>query len=50
MVRKMKPYWVNTSGNVLIKELLLLSDGTVFEDLDNLVNSRRKKLYMLMRV
>lgn len=44
--KELKPYWVNTSGNVLIKELLLLSDGTVFEDLDNLVNSQEKTIYV----
>ena len=44
--KELKPYWVNTSGNVLIKELLLLSDGTVFEDLDNLVNGQEKTIYV----
>ena len=28
--KELKPYWVNTSGNVLIKELLLLSDVNSF--------------------
>lgn len=44
--KELKPYWVNTSGNVLIKELLLLSDGIVFEDLDNLVNGQEKTIYV----
>ena len=43
--KKLDAYWINTSGNALIKELLLLSDGTVFEDLDNLVNSQEKTIY-----
>ena len=44
--KKLDAYWINTSGNALIKELLLLSDGTVFEDLDNLVNSQEKTIYI----
>lgn len=35
--KKLDTYWINTSGNILIKNLLLHSDGTVFEDLDSLV-------------
>lgn len=44
--KKLDAYWINTSGNVLIKELLLCSDGTVFEDLDNLVNGHEKTIYV----
>ncbi len=44
--KKLDAYWINTSGNALIKELLLLSDGTVFEDLDNLVNGQEKTIYI----
>ena len=44
--KELKPYWINTSGNALIKELLLLSDGMVFEDLDNLVNGQEKTIYV----
>ncbi len=44
--KKLDAYWINTSGNALIKELLLLSDGTVFEDLDNLVNVQEKTIYI----
>ena len=44
--KKLDAYWINTSGNALIKELLLLSDGMVFEDLDNLVNGQEKTIYV----
>ena len=44
--KKLDAYWINTSGNALIKELLLLSDGTVFEELDKLVNSQEKTIYI----
>ncbi len=44
--KKLDAYWINTSGNALIKELLLLSDGTVFEELDNLVNGQEKTIYV----
>ena len=44
--KELKPYWINTSGNVLIKDLLLCSDGTVFENLDNLVNGQEKTVYI----
>ena len=44
--KKLDAYWINTSGNALIKELLLLSDGTVFEDLDNLVKGQEKTIYV----
>ena len=44
--KELKPYWVNTSGNALIKELLLLSDSIVFEELDNLVNGQEKTVYI----
>ena len=44
--KELKPYWINTSGNVLIKELLLLSDGIVFEDLNNLVKGQEKTIYV----
>ena len=44
--KKLDAYWINTSGNALIKELLLLSDGIVFEDLDNLVNGQEKTIYV----
>ena len=44
--KKLDAYWINTSGNALIKELLLLSDGTVFEDLDNLVNVQEETIYI----
>ena len=44
--KKLDAYWINTSGNALIKELLLLSDGIVFEDLNNLVNGQEKTIYV----
>ena len=44
--KKLDAYWINTSGNVLIKELLLLSDGTAFEELNNLVNEQEKTIYI----
>lgn len=44
--KELKPYWINTSGNVLIKDLLLRSDGIVFEDLDNLVKEKEKTIYI----
>lgn len=44
--KKLDAYWINTSGNALIKELLLLSEGIVFEDLDNLVNGQEKTIYV----
>ena len=44
--KKLEAYWINTSGNVLIKELLVISDGIVFEDLDNLVNGHEKTIYV----
>ena len=44
--KELKAYWVNTSGNVLIKNLLLLSDGVVFDDLQNLVNGNEKIVFI----
>ncbi len=44
--KKLDTYWVNTSGNILIKNLLLHSDGTVFEDLDSLVKGKEKTVYI----
>ena len=44
--KKLDAYWINTSGNALIKELLLLSEGTVFEDLDDLVRGQEKIIYV----
>lgn len=44
--KKLDTYWVNTSGNILIKNLLLHSDGTVFEDLDSLVKEKEKTVYI----
>ena len=44
--KKLEAYWINTSGNALIKELFLLSDGIVFEELDNLVKRKKKTIYV----
>ncbi len=44
--KELKAYWINTSGNVLIKNLLLLSDGVVFDDLQNLVNGNEKIVFI----
>ena len=43
---ELKPYWVNTSGNILIKELLQHSDETVFNQLDNMVKGQDKTVYI----
>ena len=44
--KKLDAYWINTSGNILIKDLLLLSDSTVFDDLNNLINGQEKTIYL----
>ena len=44
--KELKAYWINTSGNVLIKNLLLLSDGVVFDDLQNLVNGNERIVFI----
>ncbi|WP_300345161.1 PD-(D/E)XK nuclease domain-containing protein, partial [Fusobacterium sp.] len=44
--KKLDAYWINTSGNILIKELLLLSDSTVFDDLNSLINGQEKTIYL----
>ncbi|WP_300329826.1 AAA family ATPase [Fusobacterium sp.] len=44
--KELKPYWVNTSGNILIKNLLLCSEGSVFEELDDLVKGKEKNIYI----
>ena len=44
--KELKPYWINTSGNILIKDLLLRSDGMVFEELNNLVKGQEKTIYI----
>ena len=39
-------YWINTSGNTLIKELLKNSDKTVFDTLNNLFNRKETVVYI----
>ncbi|MGY0394366.1 MULTISPECIES: AAA family ATPase [unclassified Fusobacterium] len=39
-------YWVNTSGNTLIKELLKNSDKTVFDILNNLFDRKETVVYI----
>ena len=39
-------YWINTSGNTLIKELLKNSDKTVFDTLNNLFNGKETVVYI----
>ena len=39
-------YWINTSGNALIKELLKNSDKTVFDTLNNLFNGKETVVYI----
>lgn len=44
--KKLEAYWVNTSGNALIKELLKNSDKTVFDTLNNLFNGKETVVYI----
>ena len=44
--RELKAYWINTSGNILIKDLLLQSDRIVFEDLEALVEQKEKMIFI----
>ena len=44
--KELKEYWVNTSGNILIKDLLLLSKATVFDDLEKLINGEEIIIYL----
>ena len=39
-------YWINTSGNALIKELLKNSDKMVFDTLNNLFNGKETVVYI----
>ena len=39
-------YWINTSGNTLIKELLKNSDKMVFDTLNNLFNGKETVVYI----
>ena len=44
--KKLEAYWVNTSGNALIKELLKNSDKTVFDTLNKLFNGKETVVYI----
>ena len=44
--KKLEAYWINTSGNALIKELLKNSDKTVFDTLNNLFNGKETIVYI----
>lgn len=44
--KKLEAYWVNTSGNTLIKELLKNSDKPVFDTLNNLFNGKETVVYI----
>jgi ABC-type uncharacterized transport system substrate-binding protein len=44
--RELKAYWINTSGNILIRDLLIQSDRIVFEDLEALVEQQEKMIFI----
>lgn len=44
--KELKAYWINTSGNILIKDLLIQSDRIVFEDLEALVEQQEKMIFI----
>lgn len=44
--KKLEAYWINTSGNTLIKELLKNSDKMVFDTLNNLFNGKETVVYI----
>ena len=44
--KKLKAYWINTSGNVLIKDLLVRSDKTTFDNLEKLLNGEEKMVFI----
>ncbi len=44
--KKVKSYWVNTSGNTLILNMLLASNSTVFDNLNDLINGKDIIVYI----
>ena len=44
--KKVKSYWVNSSGNAVILNMLLLSDGAVFSSLEDLIKDRDVIIYI----
>lgn len=43
---KLKAYWINTSGNLVIKDLLMKSDSGVFETLQELIEGKDKIVFI----
>ena len=44
--KKVKSYWVNTSDNTLILNMLLASNSTVFDNLNDLINGKDIMVYI----
>ena len=44
--KKVKSYWVNTSGNTLILNMLLASNSTVFDNLNDLIKGKDIMVYI----
>ena len=44
--KKVKSYWINTSGNTLILNMLLASNSTVFDNLNDLINGKDIMVYI----
>ena len=44
--KRLEAYWINTSGNALIKELFKNSDKTVFDTLNKLFNGKETVVYI----
>lgn len=44
--KELKSYWINTSGNLLIKELLMKSDSSVFDILQELINGKDQMVFL----
>lgn len=44
--RELKSHWVNTSGNALILNMLLASNSTVFDNLNDLINGKDIMVYI----
>lgn len=44
--RELKAYWINTSGNLLIKEILMKSDSSVFDILQELIKGESQMVFL----
>lgn len=44
--KELKSHWVNTSGNALILNMLLASNSTVFDNLNDLINGKDIMVYL----